>query len=78
MALKPWEDRPHPKRGDKRATTTYAAVGQALSQWEGLETKLAELFSQLVEGNGLEATRCLTTPPCAHSDRCWGVRHVSR
>ena len=50
MALKPWDDRPHPKRGDKKATTTYAAVGQALSQWEGLETKLAELFSQLVGG----------------------------
>jgi len=50
MALKPWDDRPHPKRGDRKATTTYAAVGQALSQWEGLETKLAELFSQLVGG----------------------------
>jgi hypothetical protein len=50
MALKPWEDRPHPKQGDKRASTTYEAVGRALTQWEYLETKLAELFSRLVGG----------------------------
>jgi hypothetical protein len=50
MSLKPWDDRPRPKRGDKKATATYAAVGQALSQWEALETKLAQLFSQLVGG----------------------------
>jgi hypothetical protein len=50
MALKPWDDRPHPKRGDKRASTTYEAVGRALTQWEYLETRLAELFSQLVGG----------------------------
>jgi len=50
MALKPWDDPPHPKRGDKKADMTYAAVGRALTQWEYLETKLAELFSQLVGG----------------------------
>ena len=50
MVLKPWDDRPHPKRGDKNANTTYAAVGRALTQWEYLEAKLAELFSQLVGG----------------------------
>jgi len=50
MALKPWDDRPHPKRGDKKADTTYAAIGRALTQWEYLEAKLAELFSQLVGG----------------------------
>jgi hypothetical protein len=52
MPLKPWDDPPHPKQGDKNITTTYAAVGQALSQWEYLETRLAELFSQLVGGSG--------------------------
>ena len=50
MVLKPWDDRPRPKRGDKNANTTYAAVGRALTQWEYLEAKLAELFSQLVGG----------------------------
>jgi hypothetical protein len=50
MAMKPWDDRPHPKRGDKKADITYAAVGRALTQWEYLEAKLAELFSQLVGG----------------------------
>lgn len=50
MALKPWDDRPHPKQGDKRAAKTYEAVGRALTQWEYLEAKLAELFSQLVGG----------------------------
>jgi hypothetical protein len=50
MALKPWDDRPHPKQGDKRASKTYEAVGRALTQWEYLEAKLAELFSQFVGG----------------------------
>jgi hypothetical protein len=50
MALKPWDDRPHPQRGDKNTNATYEAVGRALSQWEYLEAKLAELFSQLVGG----------------------------
>ncbi len=48
MAPKPWDDPPHPKQGDKRASTTYEAVGRAFTQWEYLEAKLAELFSQLV------------------------------
>lgn len=50
MALQPWDDRPHPQQGDKDANTTYAAVGRALTQWEHLEAKLGELFSQLVGG----------------------------
>jgi hypothetical protein len=50
MAPKPWDDPPHPKQGDKRANATYEAVGRALTQWEYLEAKLAELFSQLVGG----------------------------
>ncbi len=50
MVLKPWDDRPRPKCGDKNVNTTYAAVGRALTQWEYLEAKLAELFSQLVGG----------------------------
>ena len=50
MALKPWDDRPRPKQGDKSASTTYESVGRALTQWEYLEAKLAELFSQLVGG----------------------------
>ena len=43
-----WEVLPTPKRGDKAAETTYAAVGDALTQWEKLEEELAELFSILV------------------------------
>lgn len=50
MTLKPWDDRPHPPQGDKKPVTTYAAVGRALTQWEYLEAKLAQLFSQLVGG----------------------------
>ena len=50
MASKLWDDPPHPKQGDKNSSKTYEAVGRALTQWEYLEAKLAELFSQLVGG----------------------------
>lgn len=69
MALKPWDDRPHPQRGDKNANTTYAAVGRALTQWEYLEVKLAELFSQLVGG---EWPSDGDGPPYHPADRAYG------
>jgi hypothetical protein len=67
MALKPWDDRPHPKQGDKRASSTYEAVGRALTQWEYLEAKLAELFSQLVGGEWPS-----DGPPYHPADRAYG------
>jgi hypothetical protein len=67
MALKPWDDRPHPKQGDKRSSTTYEAVGRALTQWEYLEAKLGELFSQLVGGEWPSGDM-----PYHHADRAYG------
>jgi hypothetical protein len=49
MTTKPWDDPPRPEHGDKKANTTYEAVGRALSQWEHVECKCAELFAILVE-----------------------------
>src|SRR5689334_3074896 len=68
MASKPWDDPPHPKRGDKKADTTYAAVGRALTQWEYLETKLAELFSKLVDGEWPSGDHTIYHP----ADRAYG------
>jgi hypothetical protein len=58
------DDRPHPKQGDKRASKTYEAVGRALTQWEYLEAKLAELFSQLVEEWPSDGTTYHSRRPC--------------
>jgi hypothetical protein len=68
MVSKPWDDPRHPKRGDKKADMTYAAVGRALTQWEYLETKLAELFSKLVGGECPSADETVYHP----ADRAYG------
>jgi hypothetical protein len=44
---KPW-DRRIAKQGDGSKKTTFAAMGQALSNWTELELKLASLFATLV------------------------------
>jgi hypothetical protein len=74
MASKPWDDPPHPKRGDKKADLTYAAVGRALTQWEYLETKLAELSA----ANGRAVTTLSITLPIAPTVQCWAAQHGLR
>jgi len=66
MALQPWEDRPRPDQGDKRSITTFAAVGRALTQWEYLEAKLAELFGALV-GSEPGEMGSISTDPAARA-----------
>ena len=46
--LQPWETRPPAKVGEKNDATIYEAVGRALSDWEHLESKLADLFAFMV------------------------------
>jgi hypothetical protein len=41
----PWEIPPIPKRGDRSERVTHAAVGLAMSRWEGLEVSFAHLYS---------------------------------
>jgi hypothetical protein len=48
--IKPW-DRRIAKQGDGSATTTYAAVGKALSEWTTFEVNLARLFATLLTGD---------------------------
>jgi hypothetical protein len=43
-----WDILPPPRKGDQKKDKLYAAVGDALTQWEKLEEKLAEIFSVLV------------------------------
>jgi hypothetical protein len=43
-----WDILPTPKKGDSTQAQLYAAVGDALTQWERLEEKLADIFSVLV------------------------------
>jgi hypothetical protein len=45
---KPWDTRPAAKTGEKKDSAIYEAVGRALSQWEHLESKLADLFAFMV------------------------------
>jgi len=45
----PWDPLPELPSGDAMDTTTYAAVGRALSIWEGLEVYLAMMFGALCE-----------------------------
>src|ERR1019366_5663736 len=46
--MQPWATRKISKVGDKKSSTTCEAIGRALTQWEYLESKLAELFAVLV------------------------------
>lgn len=48
--LNPWDVRPRCKRGDDTPEPIYLKVGEALTAWEHLESKLAELFDCLVSG----------------------------
>jgi hypothetical protein len=43
-----WDVLPTPKKGDKTQGELYAAIGDALTQWEKLEEQLAEIFTILV------------------------------
>lgn len=55
----PWDVRPRQPSGDAVEATIYMNVGAALTQWEALESGLAELFDALVTGatSGLESNR---------------------
>lgn len=44
----PWDVRPRKTAGDPAAGALYHNVGAALTQWESLESSLAELFDALV------------------------------
>lgn len=45
---KPWDRRPWPDKGDPTPTEIYAAVGEALSNWETYDACLGKLFALLV------------------------------
>src|ERR1700694_302193 len=45
---KPWDIRPLSPSGDPDSKELFAAIGQALSEWENVESSLAELFAVLV------------------------------
>jgi hypothetical protein len=45
---KPWAIRPHAPRGDLEPKELFAAIGQALTEWEHIESSLAEIFAILV------------------------------
>lgn len=68
MAPQPWDKQPTPPEGDKKASTTYEAVGRALTQWEYLETKLAQVFAVLV-GEHWDTTE----PPYSPAIRAYGA-----
>jgi len=56
---KPWDVPALPAKGDPEKGTLFAAVGSALSAWEGLEGRMAHIFENLVspEGSSLAALR---------------------
>lgn len=54
---KPWDRKPWPKRGNRTGMKLYAAVGRALSSWEGLERELGVIFSLLVAGSNTKSAR---------------------
>lgn len=45
-----WDVRPRQKKGDPIPDPLFQSVGVALTQWERLESRLAELFDALVTG----------------------------
>lgn len=53
-APKPWDPPPIPVKGDPDIETVYAAIGTALSAWEGLEEQLANIFAALVAPDGIQ------------------------
>jgi hypothetical protein len=44
----PWSVRPRAKRGDDTPDAIFVQVGRALTLWETLESRMAELFDALV------------------------------
>jgi hypothetical protein len=48
----PWDRRPLPSAGDASVTETYAAVGEALTEWGKFECDLALLFCAFVSAAG--------------------------
>ncbi len=48
MTTNPWNVPPLPEKGDRKDSTTYEAVGRALTAWEGFEECLAIVFAALV------------------------------
>ena len=46
--IKPWERLPEPERGDPDMQQTFAAVGEALTEWNEFEHHLANLFCDLI------------------------------
>lgn len=56
--LKPWDQRPWPQAGHPNSQEIYAAVGEAISQWERYEGNLSLLFAALVsKSDNLPARR---------------------
>jgi hypothetical protein len=53
----PWDPRSWPKQGDKILSTTYAAAGRALSQWERYEGVLSLVFSTFVAGSETQTAK---------------------
>jgi hypothetical protein len=47
-----WEIRPIAPRGDIDAKDIFAAVGEALTEWENVESSLAAIFAVLVSARG--------------------------
>jgi len=55
----PWDPPPYPNAGDASDEITFAAVGRALTAWEGFEISMATLFARFigVQTDTLPATR---------------------
>ena len=48
----PWDVRPKSEMGDRDPNVLFAAIGQALTEWENVESSLAELFAVFVSARG--------------------------
>jgi hypothetical protein len=46
-----WDIPPLPPHGDPSEGVTYAAVGKAMTRWEGIEVEFAHLYSLLTGGD---------------------------
>lgn len=77
MVLKPWDDRPHPKRGDKNANATYAAVGRAITQGNIWKLNWPNCFRSWLEGSGQVMAHPIT-PPFELTGQCWEAQQGSR
>ena len=48
----PWDIRPQALRGDREPKELFVAVGEALTEWENVESSLAQLFAVFVSARG--------------------------